>query len=232
VLEELPLLGQREKGKVSLLTYYILTPKVLGRWRRTVALQRELLPSWESMDKVIIASPDCIIKPEVQAEVVRMDFFDKDGLVRFSPVKNAAIDRAVAGGYDWLLDMDADTVLVKPVTVFPETGIGSVRVYLGKEGEGIREMRSKVVGGETLEYQGSSRFLTNRDVFTKLRYDERMAGYAGEDFDYFETAAHTHKFYMSETDGRCVHFWHPLTDRGYGKWTFRERRRERGEGDW
>jgi hypothetical protein len=162
-----------------------------------------------------------------------MDMFDPDtGLIKFSPIKNAAIDRAVSGGYDWLLDMDADTVLTKSISVYPPTGFGSIPVYLGKQGEGINEIRAKLLSGESLPFQGSSRFLIRRDAFTQYRYDERMLGYAGEDFDYFETIAHTYNFYGSDTDARCVHFWHPLDGRGYGKWTFRERRVERGEGPW
>jgi len=190
-------------------------------------LQRLLLPCWEEFDKLVVSEKG--VSPGIRSEVLRRKCFSDDGMILFSDLKNSALDYAVSRKYEWSLDMDADTILVKAPNTFPGTGFGSVPVWLTKEGDDVAQ---RISSGPQISYQGSSRFLCRRDIMLSYRYDTRIIGYGGEDFDFFETLGKKLGIHASETDARCVHLHHDLSNRPYGSFTFRNRRLERGETDW
>ncbi len=202
---------------MNLLAYYIVAKNCEERLAKMMRFQRQILPGWDELPKLFIIEEGQKV-PETNCTVVRMPFF-KDGKIMFSQLKNAGIDYATANGYDWLLDCDADTAILKMPTFLPQSGYGSMRCYFTKEQEShdsvLERARSRTIFYD--ESVGSSRFLTHRNVFTQCRYFEGLSGYGGEDLDYHETVLPCAGIHTTDTDMRGVHFWHPLNYRPHGE---------------
>lgn len=206
-----------------MLIYYIVARNCEERLWRTIRFQRRVLPQWDAIPKVFIVEHG--VRTGVPGvPTVRLELFDQDGLFLFSKAKNAAIDYAVRHEEDWLLDCDADTAILKLPQQMPWTGYGCMRIHFAKEEETQADVLSMRDKGR-LNLQGSSRFLTRRDVFTKHRYHEGFAGYGGEDLDYHETVLATNGVHQSPTDAIGVHFWHPMKNRPMNDPTLRQLRK-------
>lgn len=225
---------------MKLLVYYIVTERVRARWKRLVEFQRQALPEWDGLNRLVVAEPG--FDPGISVPVVHTQAF-RNGLILFAPLKNAAIRFAVEHGFDWLWDCDADTAILRLPTAFPETGYSAVPTYRSKPGESpdailkrfredqeieftgsLKEMEGK------LEFPGSSRFLTRRDIFSKYRYYEEFEGYGGEDIDYHENILAPAGVHQSPTDARCLHIWHDYGSRPYGAVTYYGRRAGHDQG--
>jgi predicted O-methyltransferase YrrM len=190
---------------MKLLIYYIYSRHVQERWKRLVDLQRELLPEWDALPKVFVV--DRGSDPGIPGTRVEIDLFDENGHVLFSRAKNAAIDAAVGLGAEWLLDCDVDSLLIRTPNQFPPTGYGCVPVYMASESDHDAAIR-KYAQNLQVSFEGSSRFLTRRDVFSRFRYDDSFWGYGGEDLDYHENVLAPAGFHGSATDARAIHLWH------------------------
>ena len=211
---------------MKLLIYYLVAENRIDRMMSTLASQRAILPAWEKVEKLFVVDRDVTARfpSEGSNRVVRMNLFSSSGLFLFSKAKNAAIAYAVAHGFDWLLDCDADTVLLRLPKEMPSTGYGCVPCHFVKQGAELFLYNAEDIIPH-LEFQGSSRFLTRRDVFEKHRYFEGFEGYGGEDIDYHENVLAYNGVHQSPTDARCFHFWHPTNHRPMNDPELLERRR-------
>ena len=183
---------------MKILAYYIADGSVRQRLQSAQQLQEAHLP-WAStgIDRVLIAPPGEL---PVAWPCIHVDW-KRDGHPLFALAKNAAWRFAEKAGYDWLLDMDADTVLLRTPSQFPASGYASVGCFFQQDAvEPITDQAER--------YEPSSRFLIARDLFTRFRFDERFWGYGGEDMDLNENILAPMGIYQTPTDARCVHVWH------------------------
>lgn len=190
--------------------YYLLSQKVRARWERTLQYQKQVLPSWESLRKVFIVdaplASDPSWRPLLPGDILPIRMFEGN-YIRFAFAKNAGLQWGVENKFDWVLDCDADTVILTPPTVYPETGYGTMLCYLGREEETIEEIETTRKSG-VLKFEASSRFLIRRDLCEKYRYNEEFVGYCGEDVDFHKNILLRSGIQNSYTDARGIHIWH------------------------
>lgn len=209
---------------MKILAVYIAEESVLNRFNRTMLAQSEIWP-WKGIDRLLVTDPSS--EMGVDWPTVRI-LLKQDRHFLFAHAKNAGLRYAAAHGYDWLIDMDADTILLGPPHEFPRTGYGCVPCHFLPRNAGISAARM-VSNSTSADFQGSSRFLLHRDVFMKHFYHEKFWGYGGEDLDYHENILGRAGIHQSKTDARCVHFWHENGPREGNLELFHERRHDERE---
>lgn len=189
---------------MNLGVYYILSSKILSRWQHMLAFQSRILPAWNSLKKLFIVDRDWT--EAVPGEIIRTDCF-QGKLIKFSYLKNIGLKWAEERGFEWALDCDADTAILKLPTVYPESGYGTMLCYLSQQGETDESIVQRWNAG-TLNFRACSRFLLRRDIFSKFHYDERVVGYGGEDLDYHKNILGRAGISNTHSDARGIHFWH------------------------
>ena len=191
--------------------YYILSNEVQSRWERTLALQRKLWPEWTSIRKVFVVDRAYKFESSLHpmGDVVRIDLFNKQRHVLFSRAKNEGLRWAERSGVDWILDADADCVIVRPPVRTPETQYSSMLCHFQREDESLDELERKAVAG-FLEERHFSRFLLGRGVFSSRRFDEEFHGYGGEDVDFHLSLIQRDGITWSDCGMRGINLYHPL----------------------
>jgi hypothetical protein len=200
---------------VTFAAYYILSNEVQSRWERTRSLQEKLWPGWSAIRKVFVVDRAYRFEDSVKAlgDVVRVDLFDSRRHILFSRAKNAGLDWAKESqDVEWILDADADSVVVRPPVVTPETSYSSMLCHFQKVDESDDELSRRAAAG-TLEARHFSRFLLGRAVFTKFRFDEKFHGYAGEDVDFHLNLIQRSGVPWSESGMRGINLYHELGPR-------------------
>lgn len=197
---------------MKLLVSYIVAKNCQARLARTLKFQKLVFPESEQIEKLFVIEEDQEL-PVHGSHVVRMPMFEGEYFLA-SKAKNAAIDYATKHGYEWLLDADADTVMLNKPTNFPETGYGCMRCHMTKEGQNDQDILMDMAAGR-VKFEYGARFLTRRDVFTKCRYHEELKGYAGEDLDYDFTVIGHQGIKSSDSNMFGLHLWHPSGKHAY-----------------
>lgn len=199
--------------RIEFAAYYILSNDVQFRWERTLALQRKIWPDWSTslVRKVFVVDRTYSFDGPLHAvgDVIRIDLFNDQRHVLFSRAKNEGIRWAERNAVDWLLDADADAVIVQPPDRLPETQYSSMLCHFQAESESIGSLERKAAGG-LLEARHFSRFLLGRGVFTKFRFDEEFHGYAGEDVDFHLNLIQRNGIQWSESGMRGINLYHPM----------------------
>ena len=136
---------------MKLLVYYLVAENRVSTLMHTLAVQATILPGWGKVEKLFVIDRG-VTERMPGDRVVRMNLFSPSGLFLFSKAKNAAIEYAVAHQFDWLLDCDADTVLLRLPKEMPPTGYGCVPCHFVKQGAGLF-----VYNGEDIIPTSSSR---------------------------------------------------------------------------
>lgn len=195
--------------------YYILSNEVQARWERTRALQEKIWPGWMSIRKVFVVDRSYKFDSLLGnlGAVVRIDLFSENGHILFSKAKNAGLSWATERiGIDWLLDADADCVVVRPPDRIPETPYSSLLCHFQEEHESIEELERKAATG-TLGERHFSRFLLARQIFERYRFDEEFWGYAGDDVDFHLNLIQKAGIQWSDSGARGINMYHPMGPR-------------------
>lgn len=189
--------------------YYLLSKAILPRWEKTLAFQRKVLPQWESIPKVFIMHEDCDI--DVPGNKVHINMF-RDKMILFANAKNAGLKWGAESNQEWMLDADADCIVVKLPTMVPETGFSQMMCHFQQPEEGMDRLE-RLIFLDQLQLRYFSRFLIHRSVFTKYRFDEGFYGYGGEDIDYKITVLGKNGIDHSDSGMAGINLWHPMGDR-------------------
>lgn len=120
-----------------------------------------------------------------------------------SKCRNASFDYASEIGADWVVLLDADSVVLNWPTQLPETGLGTLLIY-----------RHHAERFDNLELDNPDRwqrmgwYLVRRDLFTAHRYDESFVGYGFEEDDFRHNVLRGVD--LEDTDMRAMHIFHAL----------------------
>lgn len=134
--------------------------------------------------------------------------------LNLSRQRNLAIRYAIENGFDWLVILDCDS-LVLDIKKMPSSGYGTAWVWWQEKGE----LLSKVSRDKTDRWTERSWFILGRDVFTQpwCRFDEGYVGYGFQDWDFHEHVVTRNGIQRTESDIRAVHLWHaPRSAMGSG----------------
>lgn len=192
---------------------YTATPKVMPDLRRTLAVQREYYPkAWAAYDKVVVGG----WMDDLPCAVV--DCGEGDDFC-ISKARNAAIGFARREGYDWVVLLDADHVVLNPMELAPRSGFGAPMTAWQWEHEGFPLDLSAAE-----RWMESQWWILGREHFGR-QFCEQFVGYGFEEVDFQRHVMADVP--VTETDLRVVHLWHP---RRAARWAdvqlFEQRKRE------
>jgi len=190
---------------------YILSNEVQSRWERTLTLQKKLWPGWTSIKKVFVVDRTYSFYGTLHpiGDVIRIELFNAQRHILFSRAKNEGLRWAEHSGVDWVLDADADCVIVTPPGRCPETQYSSMLCHFQGKNESFDELERKASAG-LLEARHFSRFLLGRGIFPQFRFDEEFHGYAGEDIDFHLNLIQRNGIRWSDSGMRGINLYHPL----------------------
>lgn len=156
---------------MRILAAYCVSPSTLARRAEARAQQ----------DPAVLAGVD-----------VWDDFAREDGpLYSLAKARNRCRLRAITGGYDLMLALDADAIVESLPAEWTDFGIALVRDYAGNP-----------------DYQPAAWWGIGRDVFTRHAWCEGYRGHGWEERDFAEVVCHrVSKAILS--DFRCRHLPHP-----------------------
>lgn len=132
--------------------------------------------------------------PRLPVDVYVDTSFTDGARFNLSAARNRCIDKAVRGGYELLLLVDADT-LIESLTVsplLPDYGVAVVRDYGGNP-----------------EYQPCAWLALRRSVFTKRRYHEGFDSIFWQDIDFDQNVCGDIPKTALWYEMRCRHLPHP-----------------------
>lgn len=124
---------------------------------------------------------------------------------RVGKAKNVSIDFALERGADYLVTMDADGVVTKHPSIYPESGMGRPLMRFQKHPEPIEATMKR----PPLHPHW---FMLSRDVIQKVRYCEDYVGYGDDDTDYEFNCLGRAGIAAAHTDMELLHRWHPPRD--------------------
>lgn len=195
--------------------YYIISNQVQARWERMLKLQLDLWPAWLDVKKVFVVNEDYKYEsrfPKNAGDVVRIKLFDDKGHILFARAKNTGLRWAETHQVDWILDADADSVIVKPPDREPSTPYSSMLCHFQGELESLEEVEKKARAGK-LQLRHFSRFLLHRNVFANHKFDEEFFGYAGEDVDYHLNLVQHQNVQWSDCGMAGINLYHAMGER-------------------
>lgn len=185
--------------------YYIMSQEVVDRWNRTMLLQERLLPEWSDIPKVFVADRNLSIR--VPGDIVTTELFDNT-LMRFSMAKNLGLKWAEDHSYEWVIDCDADTVILKLPTKEPSTGYGAVLCYQARKEDSDEDLVGLYMSGGMV-FGPASRFVLRRDIFTKYHFDEGYVDWIWDDIDYHANVLEANGIMFENCGSVGIHIWHP-----------------------
>lgn len=189
---------------MNICMYYIMSEEIVPRWNRTVALQKKMLPEWESIPKVFIADRNLSIP--VPGDKITTDLFE-DTVMRFPMAKNLGLRWALDKGYEWVVDCDSDTVILKMPSRNPSTGYSTVLCYQSRQQESDEDLVRMYETGK-MKFDASSRFILRNDVFSKYIYDESIVSWGWDDIDYHFNVLMANGVFYEHSGAIGIHIWH------------------------
>lgn len=120
--------------------------------------------------------------------------------------RNLAIGYAIERGYDWLVILDVDSILLD-IKHLPESGYSSAMIWKQHQDEPL----SAVDWNQKERWQECSWFVLGRDIFSKnwCRFDESYKGAYHQDLDFHEHVLTRNGISRPESGVRAAHLWHP-----------------------
>lgn len=181
---------------MKILAAYTATADLLQALGSTLAMQSEYFPQAAGIDRVVVT--DTTVPKALKVRSLKIDPW-VNGQFCLAKCRNVAIDYANKQGYDWIILIDADTILANLPTVFPESGYAPLNLYRTHIGESVA----------TLDFETAPRqdawFLLGKQLF-QHRFDERFLGYGLEEADFIQHVLADVP--AGVTDVRAIHIWH------------------------
>jgi hypothetical protein len=202
--------GHPAHGEISLkmLLSHHSNGATMGRFGRMLEAQLRFAEALDGVDRVFVTDHHVDFDPGFP--VIRTSFMDRDR-VCLAAIKNVIIDYAIQGGYDWLMDGDADRFLARRPTMFPPSGYAPMGCYCSSQGQTVNQI-VELYRADRLVFPGSFFNLLSREVFKKHRFCEEYIGYGFEDVDYRENVLAANGIHEASSDARGIHLWHPQLD--------------------
>lgn len=196
---------------------YVVSRNLVPTFLKTLLVQRRIAAKASDGYRVIVASDESWSAESVgikRAQVIKSDLWT-GGEFRISKARNVCLKTASDMGAEWVLLFDADGVLVRPVTLWPTTGLGDIKGRVQLKGETPSQSlsffdRPVTQDTESLAERGLTHgwFVLRRDVFMKNRFDESYVGWGAEDRAFPKSLAEKGIHY-SPCNACAIHLWHP-----------------------
>lgn len=201
---------ERHEGHREMKTLFsaIVTEKFMPRYRRTVEVQDVFFPDGlKGIDRILMTDDETDAE-KLGLQVVRRDL-KKDGVFNHSKARNLVLDYAWENGYDWLLDGDADRVVMAPPDQYPSSGFSVLQMHYAKKEDSPEELRKRWLEGGLEANQGGAFFVLPRSAFMKARFCEDFRFTRWEDIDYTAHVLPRAGIQARPACGRGLHLWHP-----------------------
>jgi hypothetical protein len=191
---------------MRILLSYVVTENVVDRFLRTIRFQ-DLFPSAVAdLDRVVIT--DSSTQIQFPFPVIRSILY-VSGKFYLVGARNAALQYAHDHGYDYLLDGDADRVLLSLPQCLPQRHISCVMLHSQSKAESEEALAKKVQDGD-LNYEWSSWFIVPRPLM-QYRFHGEYLAYGYEDLDYVHNVLAPLGINICDAGARGVHLYHALT---------------------
>jgi hypothetical protein len=184
---------------MKILLAFCVTSNLMGDFSRSNLIQSSFRDTFRRFDKVLITDKPtsrCFVRswPVVQCNPW------VNGEFCLAKMRNAALWWARATDAEWIVLLDADSVIVNFPTVFPETGLGRLQIYCEGHDEESFDLKNSARWTESWWFMVHNRHL-------KRRFDEGYVGYGWEERDFQDVIMRDVP--ESYTDLRAIHAWHP-----------------------
>lgn len=152
------------------------------------------------------------------------------GVYNMARSRNLIFEYADLNGYEWIIDADADRVLLNSPEKFPEPGLAAIATHYTDEGESDEVTYERCKAGRLDFGNGSSFFAIHRSVFCRFRNCEEFLGAGYEDKDFVFNICLPNGVKTVPIHARGLHRHHPNSERfpEYGEFNriLYERRRK------
>lgn len=175
---------------------YSVTGDLLPYWKDVQAVQNEVFDIG-SYDKVVAC--DQSLQWSVKFEpCLSVDDYT------FARSRNVLMEYAATHGYDGLVLLDADAILIEQ-PVFPEIGFSCCKIFYATK----QEIHNRTFYfNDFSRWKPSSYFILNRPEFTRFKFHEDFRGYGFEDLDFFYNILMRHGAEIVPWTTRAIHHWH------------------------
>lgn len=193
---------------MKILLSAIVTEKFMGRYRKTVKVQEEFFPEGIAGVDRLLLTDDATNTEGVDVPTLRMNLSNGD-VFNHSKARNILLDYAWGNGYDWLLDGDADRVVVALPDPFPKPGFTVFLQHASQKDDDPADLRKRWLAGELNAKKGSAFFIIPRMAFRTARFCEDFVFTRWEDVDYTAHVVPRAGIPILAECGQGMHLWHP-----------------------
>ena len=180
--------------QMTTLIAYRVTHHLADWFAETLRLQREACTPW--WDAIVVG--DRVFQKAIPTLVA-------DGAVQsrglcLARLSNVALDYAQQHGYDCLILLDGDFVIVNRVEAIPPVGVVMAH----------KQRSDGSLFPKEPEYEPSAQFVLSRQVIKQVRFCEEFVGYGFEDHDFNYNVLQPRGFFQKDSGIRAVHRWHSV----------------------
>lgn len=197
---------------------------LIGHMASTTALPRMIQAArWQSIfgwpagvDRILVT--DKAENQQHQIQTIVEPAGEEKGLFNLSKMRNRLLDHAILCNYDGLVILEADFVILKWCSAFPETWAVPYAVYDQPDKISFTDLplhgefnHTGVKDWMNLGWRGMLPvhcLFLNKSVFDKARWDERYEGIGYDDWDYNSQLWNAVGPY-EHTDALLCHRYHP-----------------------
>lgn len=184
---------------MKILLAYVVTQRLFEDFHRTLSCQLQFPHARDGFGQVLVTDTDMDnAVPSVKADCW------VGGQFCLAKARNASIDYAIKHGFDWLVTLDADSVVLNMPTILPRSGFAQINVFQHPSQTPYHDF--DLSNPNFWHLMGW--YLIHRDVFSKHRFCEEFVGYGFEEDDYRLNVLKDVQPMV--TDMRAIHLYHPM----------------------
>ncbi len=168
---------------MKLLFATVATSPAARRFERSWRLQEKIKEGLAGWDRLLVTDGKGIPHEPSGYQTLREDLWT-NGKFNYSRYRNASMRYAAYYGYDWMIQGNADLVMLRPPQLFPEGGLSSIPAHDCTAPQAEAQVLKYLSGSEDFRWGTTSCFLMGKKVFGSFSFCERFYGYGYEDADF------------------------------------------------
>jgi hypothetical protein len=185
---------------VKLLFATVATSVSARRFERSRKLQEKIPEGLSGWDRLLVTDQKGLANEPRGYEILKEDLWT-NGKFNYSRYRNASMRYAAERGYDWMIQGNADLVMLRPPESFPDGGLSSIPAQDCTASEVEAQILKYQSGSEDFRWGTTSCFLMGKKVFGLFSFCERFYGYGYEDADFMNNVIWPEPYRLIRAEG-------------------------------